>query len=382
VSVTPLPSLIVQAQIAKAIASKPELVQISTAYGTQKDGSPVLPRNRYVAIRDDRPQSKEEAKRPEFKECKFTTEAIITEGTDVGTIHKVCTSPTCPIHHPKQTISRDDEKWKAEQAKQRKEEAIANTTGVRVLAAISAAVPVRLLKRDLLFAIERLLSVMDDNRVEMLARQHGIRQKRDDGGIKKSFGRLVAQVDILFISHLHPDHANQQMAELFIRAGKPVIVPPGLWSDQPFAKGLTFPDRSPNRTIPITANHKTIRVVVYPGHQGPVLNNVYFLTFPGGFAVLHTGDQDLPQEQGEDRTWLNGIGNEHHVNVLLVDGWYANLVDLIASVRPDLVIPGHEDELSHVVPHREGYDQTYERLSHSSRPFAVMTWGESLSVPH
>ncbi len=192
----------VQAQIAKAIASKPELVQISTGYGTQKEGSPVLPRNKYTAIRDDRPKSKEEAKRPEFKECKFTTEAIIIEGTDVGTIHKVCASPTCPIHHPKQTTSRDDEKWKNEQAKHRKEEAIANTTGVRVLAAIGAAIPVRLLKRDLLFAIERLLSVMDDNRIEMLALQHGIRQKRDDGGIKKSFVAFVRRADERTLSRL------------------------------------------------------------------------------------------------------------------------------------------------------------------------------------
>jgi ParB family chromosome partitioning protein len=28
---------------------------------------------------------------------------------------------------------------------------------------------------------------MDENRVEMLARQHGIRQKRDDGGIGNCF---------------------------------------------------------------------------------------------------------------------------------------------------------------------------------------------------
>jgi len=47
-----------------------------------------------------------------------------------------------------------DEKWKAEQDKQRREQAIANTTGLRVLAAVSDAVPVRLLKRDLLFILE------------------------------------------------------------------------------------------------------------------------------------------------------------------------------------------------------------------------------------
>lgn len=49
-----------------------------------------------------------------------------------------------------------------------------STTGLRVLAVVSAAVPVRLMKRDLLFILEKLVSVMDENRVEMLARQHGI----------------------------------------------------------------------------------------------------------------------------------------------------------------------------------------------------------------
>ena len=192
----------VNGHIAASIAAKPALVQISTTYGAQKEGSPVLPRNKYTAIRDDRPKSKEEAKRPEFKECKFTTEAIITEGTDVGTIHKVCASPTCPVHHPQQRTSRDDEKSKADQEKQRKEQAIANTTGLRVLAAVSAAVPVRLMKRDLLFILERLVSTMDENRVETLARQHGIRQKRDDGGIAKTFAAFLRRADEGTLSRL------------------------------------------------------------------------------------------------------------------------------------------------------------------------------------
>jgi ParB family chromosome partitioning protein len=181
----------VSAHVAQTVAAKPELVQISTAYGGQKEGSPVLPRNKYTAIRDDKPKSKDDAKRPEFKVCKFTTEAIITEGSDIGTIHKVCANPTCPLHHPKQPTSRNDEKWKAEQDKQRKEQAIANMTGLRVLSAVSAAVPVRLMKRDLLFILEKLVSIMDEKRVEMLARQHGIRQKRDDGGVSKTLAAFV-----------------------------------------------------------------------------------------------------------------------------------------------------------------------------------------------
>jgi ParB family chromosome partitioning protein len=192
----------VAACIARQIADKPQLVQISTAYGKQLEGSKVLPRNQYTAIRDDKPKSKEEAKRPEFKVCKFTIEAIITEGNDVGTLHKVCANPACPVHHPKKQTSTDDATWKAEQEKQRREQAIANATGLRVLAAVSAAVPVRLLKRDLLLIIEKLVGVMDENRVEMLARQHGIRQKRDDGGISKTLIAFVRRADEGTLSRL------------------------------------------------------------------------------------------------------------------------------------------------------------------------------------
>ena len=114
----------------------------------------------------------------------------------------MCANPTCPAHHPKQSTSRNDEKWKADEDRQRKEQAIANTTGLRVLAAVSAAVPVRLLKRDLLFILEKLVSVMDENRVEMLARQHGIRQKRDDGGIGKTLTAFVRRADEGTLSRL------------------------------------------------------------------------------------------------------------------------------------------------------------------------------------
>jgi len=191
----------VSAHVAKTVAARPELVQISTAYGGQKEGSPVLPRNKYTAIRDDKPKSNDEAKRSEFKACKFTTEAIITEGSDVGSIRKVCSNPACPVHHPKQPTSRD-EKWKTEQEKQRQEQAIANATGVRVLAAVSAAVPVRLMKRDLLFVVEKLTGLMDENRLTMLARQHGIRQKRDEGGVAKTFAAFLRRSEEGTLSRL------------------------------------------------------------------------------------------------------------------------------------------------------------------------------------
>ena len=52
--------------------------------------------------------------------------------------------------------------------------------------------------------------------------------------------RLVAQSDATFISHLHGDHANKDVARMFLAANKPVIAPEGLWADDPeLSKQLT-----------------------------------------------------------------------------------------------------------------------------------------------
>jgi ParB family chromosome partitioning protein len=187
----------IAAHVAKIVAAKPNLVQISTAYGTQKEGSPVLPRNKYTAIRDDKPKSNDEAKRPEFKVCKFATDAIVTEGSEIGTTHKICANPACPVHHPKKAngTSANDAQFKAEQEKRRREEAIANTTGLRVLSAISAAVPVRLMKRDLMFLAERMVNLLDENRAAILARQHGIKKTKENESIGKLFTSFLRRAD-------------------------------------------------------------------------------------------------------------------------------------------------------------------------------------------
>jgi ParB family chromosome partitioning protein len=192
----------VEAHVAKQIAAKPELVQISTAYGKPREGSKVLPRNQYTAIRDEKPKSKEEAKRPEFKVCKFTTDAIITEGSEVGTVHKVCANPTCPLHHPKPKTNRDDAMQKAEQEKERKEQAVANTTAIRVLKAIGDAVPVRLMKRDLSFVLTQIVPLLGEWQLQTLARQHGIRKDRETDMLDKLFAAYLRRADEGTLSRL------------------------------------------------------------------------------------------------------------------------------------------------------------------------------------
>ena len=58
------------------------------------------------------------------------------------------------------------------------------------------------MKRDLLFVIEKLVSLMEEHRLEMLARQHGIRQTRDDGGIGKTLAAYIRRADEGTLSRL------------------------------------------------------------------------------------------------------------------------------------------------------------------------------------
>ena len=73
-----------------------------------------------------------------------------------------------------QEITITDTAIKAEQEKRRREEAIAQVTGLRVLGAITEAVPVRLMKRDLLFVVERLSAILDERRLAIILRQHNL----------------------------------------------------------------------------------------------------------------------------------------------------------------------------------------------------------------
>lgn len=169
----------VQAHVHQMIAAKPKLVQISTAYGQSQSGDNVLPRGKYVEIRQDKPKQKEHKEWPEYKSCRFVTEAIVTDGLEKGELHKVCANPDCPVHQPKKKQARPDARFKAEQEKRRREEALAKATGLRVLKAIGDAVPVRLMKRDLLFLAQKMTAMLDEQKAAILVRHHGMGKSND-----------------------------------------------------------------------------------------------------------------------------------------------------------------------------------------------------------
>jgi ParB family chromosome partitioning protein len=189
--------------VAQTIAAKPKLVQISSAYGpapATESGNAALPRNKYIEIKPHDPNAKKQRDWPEYQTCKSMTEAIVTEGTEKGEVRKICADPECPVHRPKKQRSAPEERINAErikaaQLKQRREEAIANAVGLRVLSAIVAAVPVRLTKRDLVFIVERLLAQLEERRIEVLARTRGIKKAQPSDSVGKLLGTYVRKAE-------------------------------------------------------------------------------------------------------------------------------------------------------------------------------------------
>jgi ParB family chromosome partitioning protein len=212
----------IDAHVKQTVAAKPKLVQITTAYGKPAEGSAVVPRSQYVEIRQEKPKDKFQKDAPEYKTCKFVTEAIVADGTEKGELRKVCANPDCPVHHPKKQRQggQADAAFKAQQEKQRREEALAQTTGLRVLKAIGDAVPVRLMKRDLLFVAVRFTAALDERRQAVLVRQHGIGKPKDSETPAKllaaflpkaeesTLGRVLVESAILLAMHNQSDTAK------------------------------------------------------------------------------------------------------------------------------------------------------------------------------
>jgi len=211
--------------VKQSIAAKPKLVQISSAYGTATEGSATLPRNKYLEIRTEKPTNEKQRDWPEYKTCKFTTEAIVTEGTEKGEIRTICANPECPIHHARKQKTATDAAFKAEQEKRRREEAIAQATGLRVLKATSDAVPVRLMKRDLLFVTEHLAAVLDERRLAVLLRLHGIGKANGTGDApakllasflrkadESTIGRVLVAITVFQAAH-SPNESAKALRE-------------------------------------------------------------------------------------------------------------------------------------------------------------------------
>jgi L-ascorbate metabolism protein UlaG (beta-lactamase superfamily) len=181
---------------------------------------------------------------------------------------------------------------------------------------------------------------------------------------------LVRQCDVLFVSHVHGDHADLDVAKYFAEMNKPVYTPPAMWEG--ISDRFISVRHEVNADTAIVIKGKKLVFSAYPGHQDNVLNNMYAVTMPEGLTFMHTGDQYHKQ----DLEWIKSIRNSRTVDVLLLHNWVSDIEQVVAGIGPRLVISGHENEMAHSIDHREPYWLTYRRMGNIGLPFVVMAWGE------
>lgn len=193
---------------------------------------------------------------------------------------------------------------------------------------------------------------------------------------RAAIGRIIDQCDVLFISHWHPDHADDWVAQAFLQQGKPVVAPPDVWKDKPFYSTLSHLDRDAykKQVLPLQNGKQSLEATIYPGHQGDYLNNVSVVYTPEGYCFSHNGDQNAGQA-AEDTLWLFDIKNQHQIDVLMYNAYMS--IHWIRGFDPDLVLSAHENELGHGIHSRHGFWKMHKRSELIANPLLVMSWGES-----
>ena len=184
---------------------------------------------------------------------------------------------------------------------------------------------------------------------------------------------LIDAVDILFVSHRHLDHADDQVVLRFLEQGKPVLAPSDVWEEEPFHDSILHLERKVHaiQEVYLPVKQKALGVVNYPGYQGRVPNNVVLVYTPEGLVLAHTGDQN----HEESFYWIDDVGNHHDVDILMLHcDFHVNR--MIRGFRPALAIAGHENELGHPVETRHPHWMNPVKFSGHSTPWLQMAWGE------
>lgn len=179
--------------IARALEQKPDLIQISSSWGSRNGGP--LGRNRYVEVTPSNTGNSGKAT-PIHKRCSHLAKGIIVEGGSRGQIMTICTEPSCTVHHaPTQQSRQAEEKVRAERQKQNDKRKLEVTTRHRVLAAILAKVSAPLSKPDLVLIARSSLSRLPHEYAQSLAVRHKLVASEKNSGAT-NHSRISARVGL------------------------------------------------------------------------------------------------------------------------------------------------------------------------------------------
>lgn len=189
---------------------------------------------------------------------------------------------------------------------------------------------------------------------------------------------IVDLCDILFISHIHGDHADSFVAQEFLQQNKLVIANPEIFKNEPFYPQINhWPADGKGNTLLVPTTEAQIVLRVYPGHQAisaeaAVDNNITVVTFPNHITIAHSGDQSWK----EDFTWIDTLHKEVAIDILLVNTWTLWPDQMMEGFRPVRILPGHINEMEHEIISRISYWKSYIFWQKGGDKVVHLFWGE------
>jgi len=205
-----------------------------------------------------------------------------------------------------------------------------------------------------------------------------LRVEPDDGRYEKMAKEMVGLCDVLFVSHIHGDHADEFVAGEFIKQNKPVVAPVGVFKQNDFySKVLHLSADGAKKNLLVPGRDAELVLRIYPGHQqvsatGTVDNNFTVVTLPGTITVAHSGDQCW----APDFEWIDTVHNDIAIDVLMVNTWTLWPDRLLDGLRPKLTFPGHVNEMNHDIGGRIPFWKSYRFWQNGNSDVVHLFWGE------
>jgi L-ascorbate metabolism protein UlaG (beta-lactamase superfamily) len=157
--------------------------------------------------------------------------------------------------------------------------------------------------------------------------------------------RPFEHIDVVFISHIHPDHFELHSTLRFLKSHPATIVVSPIDVAAQLKRALAGNDRLRAQIRGIAAHpgriigreEGGIHVGIFPLAHGDVENLAYLVDL-GGWKVLHLGDADLPME---------GIGklnlSENRIDIAFLPYWQLteNAERVRDQIRAKVIVPMH-----------------------------------------
>lgn len=192
--------------------------------------------------------------------------------------------------------------------------------------------------------------------------------------------KLARKLDLLLVTHPHRDHYNVPLIRAMQALGKPVIFPCPLYSRKDRLESAQTHYITNTIITPTTIGG--LKLAALRGHQGPIPCNVYWFEF-GGYHFVHTGDNS-------DRKLEERLAELPRADFLITACWNHLESTTRAALsakgdRPLILVPSHDNEMGHSVPHRESWQELFyrkDRLGNPNQPMTpvlILAPGETIS---